>query len=149
MRIRSIIASDKEAWLKHWNAYLDFYRADIVEDTTEHTWQSIISEEGPHGAFVAELENEIVGFVIYLPHASSWSKGGYIYLEDLFVAPETRGKGVGKALIDQVNAQADKIGASRVYWITNADNLTAQKLYDGIAEKSDVIQYRSNRPCQK
>ena len=64
------------------------------------------------------------------------------YLQDLFTAEAARGRGAGRALIEAVYAAASAAGSPRVYWTTQANNLTAQRLYDQIAEKSDFIQYR-------
>jgi len=69
-------------------------------------------------------------------------QGNYVYLQDLFAAPELRGKGVGRALIDHVYAVAKAQGDSRVWWLTHETNTDAMHLYDKVADKSDFIQYR-------
>jgi GNAT superfamily N-acetyltransferase len=63
-------------------------------------------------------------------------------LQDLFVAEEARGKGIGRALIEAVYTAARGTGASRVYWLTQESNATARALYDKIADRSGFIQYR-------
>jgi len=63
-------------------------------------------------------------------------------LEDLFVDPNVRGHGVGRALIDAVYEVAVKSGASRLYWNTDATNETARKLYDSYTNESGKVQYR-------
>jgi GNAT superfamily N-acetyltransferase len=63
-------------------------------------------------------------------------------LQDLFTNDASRGKGVGKALINGVYAQARIAGAARVYWQTHETNLTAMKLYDKVAERSGFVVYR-------
>ena len=64
------------------------------------------------------------------------------YLQDLFTRPESRGQGVGRALIEAVSAQAKKAGSQRVYWMTHESNAQARTLYDKIADRSGFIQYR-------
>lgn len=66
----------------------------------------------------------------------------FCYLEDLFVVPNIRGKQVGKQLIDYVKRQALDQQCARLYWHTQETNSTAQKLYDWVAEKPGVIEYR-------
>ena len=66
----------------------------------------------------------------------------YCYLEDLFVTPEARGLGVGRALIEGVYAEADLRGADRTYWATQEQNATARKLYDSIGTLTEFVQYR-------
>ena len=63
-------------------------------------------------------------------------------LEDLFVEPSERGSGAGRALIAAVEAVSRKAGASRLYWMTEENNRTAQQLYDKLAERPGFVQYR-------
>ncbi len=83
-----------------------------------------------------------IGFVVYHFHLSTWSPAGYCYLEDLFVDPELRARGAGRALVESVYAAARARGAARVYWVTQGDNARAQALYDRIATKTTFVQYR-------
>lgn len=63
-------------------------------------------------------------------------------MQDLFTDAAARGKGVGRALIHEVYAQAKQAGASRVYWQTHRTNHTAQELYNKVAEHSGFVVYR-------
>ncbi|MDB5741585.1 MAG: family N-acetyltransferase, partial [Alphaproteobacteria bacterium] len=64
------------------------------------------------------------------------------YLQDLVTVPQARGQGVGRALIAAVEDEARAARASRLYWHTHETNVTAQVLYDKLAEKSGFIVYR-------
>ena len=64
------------------------------------------------------------------------------YLQDLFTTEAARGKGVGSALIHGVYERAKLAGSPRVYWQTHETNVTAQRLYDKVAERSGFIVYR-------
>lgn len=83
-----------------------------------------------------------IGIAALVFHRSTWSATWYCYLEDLFVAPEARGLGVGRALIEATYAEADRRGADRTYWATQETNATARKLYDRIGKLSEFVQYR-------
>ena len=100
--------------------------------------------EQPYG-FVAVDADQIVGFVHYHFHLSTWSVAGYCYLEDLFVDASVRGKGAGRALIEAVYRAADERGADRVYWNTQESNAQARGLYDKVATLSPFVQYRRNQ----
>jgi GNAT superfamily N-acetyltransferase len=63
-------------------------------------------------------------------------------MQDLFTSAAARGKGVGRALIEAVYAEAAKVGLPRVYWQTHETNTTAMRLYDQVAEKSGFVVYR-------
>jgi GNAT superfamily N-acetyltransferase len=64
------------------------------------------------------------------------------YLQDLFTVEAARGRGVGRALIEEVYRCAVDAGSSRVYWNTHKTNATAIKLYDKVAEESGFLVYR-------
>ena len=64
------------------------------------------------------------------------------YLEDLFVSPDARGLGAGRALIEAVYAAADAAGADQVYWLTAHSNETARKLYDRVGRLTPFVKYR-------
>ena len=70
-------------------------------------------------------------------------------LEDLFVDPCERGKGIGRALIEAVYAHADARGCSRTYWMTQETNATARALYDKVAAKSAFVQYRRESRAER
>jgi GNAT superfamily N-acetyltransferase len=83
-----------------------------------------------------------VGLAHYLFHRSTTMLGPICYLQDLFTDAASRGKGVGRALIEAVYERARRAGSLRVYWQTHETNLVARKLYDEVAERSGFIVYR-------
>jgi GNAT superfamily N-acetyltransferase len=64
------------------------------------------------------------------------------YLQDLYVDPQARGTGAGRALIEAVYAAADANGTPSVYWLTQDHNTTARQLYDRIAKVTPFIKYQ-------
>lgn len=93
-------------------------------------------------ALIAIANGRALGIANLVFHRSTWARDWYCYLEDLFVAPDARGKGVGRALIEAVYAEADRRGASRTYWATQAKNATARTLYDRLGSLTEFVQYR-------
>jgi GNAT superfamily N-acetyltransferase len=91
-------------------------------------------------AAVAELDGSIVGLVHYLYHRNTSMIEDVCYLQDLFTAPDARGRGVGRALIEYVYGEAAKAGSRRVYWQTHEAN-PARKLYDQVAEVTPFRRY--------
>ena len=132
---------DRPAWDGLWQGYLRFYRSRLEPEVTELTWNRLLDPgQEPHG-LVAELDGRLAGFAHYLFHRSTWSRTGYCYLEDLFTAPEARGRGVGRALIEAVAAAAEAAGASRLYWQTQEFNADGRALYDTLARRTSFIVY--------
>ena len=78
----------------------------------------------------------------YLFHRSTILKNDTCYLQDLFTNAAARGKGVGRALIEAVYAQARLAGSQRVYWVTHESNAVAMVLYNQVAERSGFLVYR-------
>jgi GNAT superfamily N-acetyltransferase len=140
--IRPLAPIDKEAWLPLWHGYLDFYESSVTPEVTDTTFARLLDPEEPMFALVAELNGALIGMTQCVLHRSTWTKGPYCYLNDLFVVPSARGTGAGRALIEAVYKRADELGAERVYWLTHETNATARQLYDRVATRSGFIQYR-------
>jgi len=138
--IRPIAASDKERWLDLFKQYIVFYKSSLSDEQFELDWQRITSDFNING-LVAELDGQVVGFAHYIFRPSTWDKNDFCYLEDLFVDPVLRGKGIGRALIDELHKIAIARGSKRLYWTTAPDNETARKLYDKVAI-TDRVQYK-------
>ncbi len=66
-------------------------------------------------AFVAETRGEVVGFALYYTRYSTW-KGQRLYLEDLLVTEEMRGKGIGKLLFDKLIEECKEKKYSGMVW---------------------------------
>jgi GNAT superfamily N-acetyltransferase len=79
-------------------------------------------------AFVAEVDGFIVAFAIYYVRYSTW-KGCRMYLEDLIVTEEMRGKGVGKLLFDRLIVEAKEMGYNGMVWQVLDWNEPAIKFY--------------------
>jgi GNAT superfamily N-acetyltransferase len=141
--VRPLEPQDRKAWLPLWRGYLDFYETAVSDEVTEATWQRIINPAGPiHGLCAVDDSGRLVGIVHYLFHPVTWAIGPRCYLEDLFVSPDARGSGAGRALIEAVYRAADKVGADQVYWLTAHSNATARQLYDRVAQLTPFVKYR-------
>ena len=142
MEIRPVTADDHDAWLPLWQGYQRFYATEIPEATSALAWQRFLATDEPMHAALAWQDGRAVGMVHWIFHRSCWTSGDYCYLQDLFVDEQLRGGGIGRRLIEHVYAQARLAGASRVHWLTHESNSTAMQLYDRIAERPGLVQYR-------
>ena len=140
--VRAVRPGDREAWERLWQGYLTFYQATLPPDVTDATWRRFFDPLERLGAYVAERDGGMIGMAHYLLHRSTWAPLCYCYLEDLFVEPSVRGSGAGRALIAAVETAAREAGANRLYWVTHETNLTAQRLYNKVAERPGFVQYR-------
>jgi GNAT superfamily N-acetyltransferase len=140
--IRDAAPADRAAFLALWQGYLDFYGVTVAPEVTAATWARLMDPASPVKARLAVGDGQVRGFAIHLHHPSTWVLTEDCYLEDLFVAPEARGHGLGRALIDDVIALARKTGWGRIYWHTRVDNEKARALYDQYVVSDDHIRYR-------
>ncbi|MBV8889821.1 MAG: GNAT family N-acetyltransferase [Alphaproteobacteria bacterium] len=142
--ITALEPKDRSRWGELWRGYLEFYETRLPPEIYEHTWERLLSEEGPIRGFGARLDGSaapLIGIVHYLFHAHAWTPKEVCYLQDLFVAPEIRSRGCGRALIERVAMAARERDCLRLYWTTKADNAVARRLYDRIARFNGFIRY--------
>ncbi len=141
--IRALRASDRAEWGALWHDYLAFYETSVPDAVYRATFARLLGDDPQDfNALVAERNGKLVGLVHYLFHRHAWRIENVCYLQDLYAAPETRGTGVGRALIEAVYAAADANGTPTVYWLTQDFNAPARRLYDRIATKTPFIKYQ-------
>lgn len=144
LEIRPLTAADRAAWEPLWQGYLTFYKATLVPEATPTTWARLMDPAEPMFVRGAFENGKLLGIVQCVLHRTTWNPKDICYLQDLFTVPEARGKGVGKALIEQVYAEARENNWFRVYWQTYDTNAVAQVLYNKMADRPGIIVYRKN-----
>ncbi len=139
--VRPIEPADHDAWAPLFAAYRQFYELEEEPDVVDRVWGWI--QDGTHevNALVAEADGELVGFAHHRMYARPAEGGTGLFLDDLFTAAHVRGRGVARALIERLADLARERGAAKVRWVTAADNATAQRLYDDVAERTDWVTY--------
>ena len=144
--VRPVVRADFDQWLPLWDGYNTFYgrtgTTALPLEITQRSWARFFDAYEPVHALVAESEGRLVGLTHYIFHRNTIMLEPVCYLQDLFTDASLRGKGVGRALIEEVYAKAREAGCSRVYWHTHETNQTAMKLYDKVATHSGFVVYR-------
>jgi GNAT superfamily N-acetyltransferase len=143
IRIRPISQQDETHWRRLWRDYLAFYKSELPDAVYRSSFHRLTDPQiGDYHGLIAENDTGPVGLVHYIFHRHGWKIEDVVYLQDLYVAPEARGTGAGRALIEAVYKAADAAGCPSVYWLTQDGNTTARQLYDRIADKTDFIKYQ-------
>ena len=101
-QIRPIQPSDRLAWQPLWDGYNAFYgragETALPGAISDATWARFLDAAEPVHALVAvDADGRLLGLVHYLFHRSTNRLEPVCYLQDLFTAPEARGRGVGQA----------------------------------------------------
>jgi GNAT superfamily N-acetyltransferase len=144
--IRAVREDDFGEWKPLWDGYNAFYgrkeKTALPDAITKITWSRFFNASEPVHALVAEQSGQLLGLAHFLFHRTTISIEPTCYMQDLFTIEAARGKGVGRALIEEVYRYAKRAGSSRMYWQTHETNTTAMKLYDKVAERSGFVVYR-------
>lgn len=115
----------------------DYERApgDVV--ATEADYVRALSSSPPEmEALIAEGDGAALGFALFFPTWSTWRGRPGIHLEDLFVLPTARGRGVGRALLSRVAAIAVARGCARLEWQVLDWNEPAIGFYRALGARS-------------
>ena len=139
--VRPVEDRDRGGWEPLWSGYLDFYETALDAGVTDATWQRITGGDTAMGALVADSGSELVGLAHYVLHPTTWTVAPACYLEDLFVAPQHRGAGVGRSLITGLADRGRASGWSGIHWITAHDNAPGMRLYDALATRTRWVRY--------
>lgn len=140
--IRDPAADDETGWRRLWAGYLAFYGENLPEAVTAATWRRILDPASPVFARLAACDGTLVGMTVNVLHEGTWTTASVCYLEDLFVAPEGRGAGIGRALIADLVDLGTTRGWSRLYWHTKSGNAQARRLYERFVAADDFCRYR-------
>ena len=141
--IRRLEEADRTEWRRMWTGYLQFYRSEVDEAVYRASFERLIGDDPrDFSGLIAFFKERPAGLAHYLFHRHGWKLRDDCYLQDLWVEPEFRGRGIGAALIRAVYAAADTAGAPDVYWLTADDNATARRLYDRVGRLTPFIKYQ-------
>jgi GNAT superfamily N-acetyltransferase len=139
--IRPVAAHERVQWEPLWRGYLAFYEKSVPEAVTDFTWERLLDPTNAVEGLMAWDGDAALGLVQYLLHPSTWNRGGNVYLQDLFVVPEARGKRIGRRLIAAVTEISKAKGAGVLYWQTEEFNGTARRLYERVAKRAPFVRY--------
>jgi GNAT superfamily N-acetyltransferase len=143
VEIAPVSAADYDEVLSLIAAYQRFYEVeDIDEDRNRAFFRRFLAPSDDGLLLGARAEGRLVGHACLYWHHNSLLAAETVLLYDLFVVPEVRGKGVGRALIEASAEVARERGAAQLEWSTAPDNHTAQRLYDSLpTARSEWLEY--------
>ncbi len=142
MEIKTAALEDLDDAVRLFTGYLGFYKREHPADQIRNFIQERLANKDSI-IYLAYAEDRAVGIAQIYPTFSSLSLARSWVLNDLFVDPETRGTGAGRALLKHVCSEAAAAGAVDVVLETAEDNTTAQALYEseGFTKESGFYHY--------
>lgn len=137
LHIRDAEAADSELILHFVRELARYEKAEHeVVATRADIEASIFGEQSSVRALICEADGQPIGFAVYFFNYSTWQGRRGLYLEDLYVSPEYRGSGAGKALLRHLARIAVTGGCGRFEWSVLDWNEPAIKFYESIGAKA-------------
>jgi len=132
-----------EALLPLIAAYQRFYEVEDIDDERNRAFFRRFLAPSEDGLLLgARRDGRLVGYACLYWHFSSLEAAESVLMNDLYVAEDARGGGIGRALIEATAEIARERGVPYVEWSTAPDNTTAQRLYDSTgAKRSEWVSY--------
>jgi GNAT superfamily N-acetyltransferase len=136
LEIRPARRSDVPLILQLIRDLATYERAPNDVTATEKRLTEVLFGEKPSAEVLLAFENETaVGFAVFFHNFSTWLGRPGLYLEDLFVKPEDRGKGFGRALLIHLAKIARERGCGRMEWAVLDWNEPAIEFYRKLGAK--------------
>jgi GNAT superfamily N-acetyltransferase len=139
--IRLAQPNDLEAWSHLYKQYLEFYETSLSQEQLLKLWNWFFSEEEKIYCYVANVENKLVGLVHFREFLRPLRASAGIFMDDLFVDSNSRGRGIAQKLIHSVKQFAAQKNYSVVRWVTGPDNHEAMMVYNKLAIKTPWVMY--------
>lgn len=150
VQIRDAQAEDSALILRFVRELARYEKAEHeVTATQADIDASIFGDGSTVRALVCEADGEPIGFAVYFFNYSTWQGRRGLYLEDLYVTPERRGSGAGKALLKHLAGIAVAAGCGRFEWSVLDWNEPAIKFYESIGAraKTEWVGYQLAGPA--
>lgn len=141
VEIRALTDADRPAWEALYRAYAEFYGVDQDADDRAKVWGWLQALSHPVRGLAASDGGKLVGIAHFRRFPRPLAAAEGLFLDDLFVAPEARGYGVARALVERLAELARQEHCSLVRWITADDNYRARGLYDALAVRTMWVTY--------
>lgn len=142
VRIRPLEMCDRAQWSDLFRQYAQFYQSTMSDAILDRSWSWFMDPHHPIEALVAESEEmRLLGLAHFRACPDSLIGLDTGFLDDLFVAHDQRGSGIGRNLIMSVMAIGQERGWPAVRWITADANAQARRLYDKLAPVTDWVTY--------
>lgn len=116
LKIRTAQKEDAALVLSFIKKIADYEKMSDQVIATVETLEEFVFERNAAQVFLAEYNDEPAGFALFFENFSTFIGRTGLYLEDLFVDPDKRGLGIGKALFQAVAAEAERRGCQRMEW---------------------------------
>ncbi|MDR6125568.1 GNAT superfamily N-acetyltransferase [Sphingomonas sp. SORGH_AS802] len=125
---------------------------DAVEATEEMLSEALFGAHPAAEAVIAEQDGQPLGFALFFRNFSTWTGRRGLYLEDLYVTPDARGRGIGGALLRHLAGIAVARGCARFEWSVldwNAEAIAVYRRIGAVGMEDWTVQRLSGEPLRR
>lgn len=125
---------------------------DAVEATEEMLDEALFGAHPAAEAVIAEQDGQPLGFALFFHNFSTWTGRRGLYLEDLYVTPDARGRGIGGAFLRHLAGIAVARGCARFEWSVldwNAEAIAVYRRIGAVGMEDWTVQRLSGEPLRR
>jgi ribosomal protein S18 acetylase RimI-like enzyme len=143
LTVNELSKQDRTEWQTLYHGYAEFYKVPMNDEILDTVWGWIHDENNPFFGLIAKDEAGNALGLMHCREMASPLRGALVgFLDDLFVTPEARGRGVVDALYHSLGDLARERDWPFVRWITAEDNYRGRAVYDRLSEKTRWVTYQ-------
>jgi GNAT superfamily N-acetyltransferase len=140
--MRPVKPGDEAHWRVMWADFLTGDDEPCPAEATTRLWQDALADDKPLRMLIAADESDApIGFMVYVTHNYARSPRAVCYLIEFYVDPSRRGAGIGSAMLETLRQIGRDAGWLKIYWMTQADNFAAHRVYDKFGRRSPLVRY--------
>lgn len=129
--IRTIQPQDLTALVDLCNKHAEYEQAAYDPTNKEQLLSEAIFAENPKlFCWVVEINKQLQGYASYTFDYSTWDAGTFLYLDCLYLEPESRGLGIGEAIMQKLKQRAQQNNCINIQWQTPYFNTNAIRFYE-------------------
>lgn len=141
LSVRLAEAGDRVAFEALWAGWQAHMGGNVPPGVTARSFTRMITPGSGLMLFMGFEGATAVGFGAVSRTPFAWTGEDILFLQDLFVTPAARGRGVGAALLKAIFAHGDAVGAQQVFWMADDDDLELQTFYARHAIRTPYHRY--------
>lgn len=139
LTIRPLKFEDYSEWLPLWDGNNLGQRDEAV---TAETWKRLCDPRNTQvNGLCAEMGGALLGITHYIVHLTTGNIKPVCYMQDVYVDPAHRRKGVAKRMIEKLTKIARREQWTRMYWLTQMGNVEAKAMYENFGVKLNFSFY--------
>ncbi|MFN8126333.1 MAG: GNAT family N-acetyltransferase [Candidatus Nanopelagicales bacterium] len=139
--LREIASDDFVRWRDLFAQYCTFYETDFSDEKADTVWGWLQDPAHPEEGRLLCADDEVIGLLHFRPQPLTLIGGDVGFVDDLFIDPAARGRGLGAFVAEQLTDIARDRGWPSLQWLTADDNYRGRTLYDRFAKRTMWITY--------